>query len=133
MSDGKEAGPEVGGGDAFFAQSPQAERGKSFSEALPRGVANERAVKPVGRLPIESTVKKKLSGGGHEEIGSAHDLGDTHEVIVGDNCHFVGGKAIAAPDKEVAKVVPGSERLAAEMAVFEVEGFAVGDAKTPVY
>ena len=53
-------------------------------------------------------------------------------MVVGDDGKFVGGESVLTPDKEVAEVTSGDERLWALESVDEGEGLAVRDAEAPV-
>ena len=89
-------------------------------------------MRPGGGRPAEGAVHQELTGGREEEVRAADHFSDAHGMVVGDHGEFVGGEAVFAPDKEVAEIASGDERLRALERIDERDGLTGGHTKAPV-
>ena len=103
----------------------------ALGEAAAVGVAHEGEMAPRRWGGAECAVDEELARGGAEEILAAHDLGDRHRDVVGDDREFICRDVVAAPDHEVAEVLARGERLRAAHRVVEADRLAVRHAEAP--
>ena len=92
----------------------------------------QAAVKPGGVIVSQGAIEQDLAGGGLEQVGAAHHFRYSHSRVVGHAGKLVAGHAVAPPDDKVSKVAAGHKALRAEIPILEVDGFAVGNAESPV-
>ena len=104
----------------------------AFGQADSLFVRHQRAVIELGRRHPERAIQQQLPGGGREQIGAAHHLGDPHRRVVHHDRKLVSRNAIVPPDDEIAEVLARDELLRPAMAVSERNPLAVRHAETPV-
>ncbi len=115
-----------------MAELPDRKSGGSLGEPLAVGVNTQRRVRPGGRYPAERAIEQELTGRREQQIGTADDFSDAHDMIVGDDREFVGREAVLTPDQEIAEVTSGDERLRSLKRVDEGDGRAIWHAEAPV-
>ena len=116
-----------------MAQSANAQRVVTLSQAQARVIPQQIAVIKPGNFPVESLIEKKLARSGFQEIGSAYHFRNPHGVVVSNTGELVSGNVVSAPDYKIPKVSAGFVALRPEVEVAEGGFPATGHAKSPVH
>lgn len=104
----------------------------ALGEALTVRVADEGNVKPRRRFPAEGAVEEELAGGAEEEVRPAHDFGNLHGVVVGDDGELIARHTITPPNEKITEVFSGNKVLRAEVPIDVLDRLAVRHAEAPV-
>jgi hypothetical protein len=86
----------------------------------------------IWRNQTEGAIQQDLASGGLEEIVASDYFCDLHGGIVHDHSQLIRGKAIMAPDYEIAEIPAGNEFLRTVETIREANGFAIGNVETPI-
>ena len=81
------------------------------------------------RRHAQGPVEQQLPGGGPQEIGAAHDLGDPHRGVIDHTGQLIGRDVILPPDHKVAKINARREPLPTAITVHKLDRLASGTRK----
>src|SRR5579864_59541 len=116
-----------------LAQVANTERIVAFCKAHTSFISHQIAMIKLRRLKAKRTIKQNLSRRGFQQVGAAHDFGDSHRMVVSNYRELISGNVISSPDDEVSEIAAGNVTLRSKMLVGKRDRLAIGNAKAPIH
>lgn len=127
------SGPHLLGSAAALAQAADAERVVPLGKARAGFISHQIAVIELRCLNAQSAKKQDLARGGLQQVGATDYFGDSHRMVIGNDCELIRGYIVSAPDYKIAEVTAGNISLWAKMQIVKHNLFSIRDTESPIY
>ncbi len=105
----------------------------ALSQPHPAFIAHQVAMVEGGERQTERAEQQDLAGGGLQQVGAAHHLGDLHGSVIHHHGKLISGDVVAPPNHEIAEILAGHEPLLALPQVGERDHFPIRDPEAPMH